>query len=131
MAVRTRYNDTDNTHVLIEFESEWNWAEFYRAMNDVQQLVNDNDHALPVILDFSQTDHTPRGLLVRLSTMTDDLPADSKIYFVGLNATMLVFLRALRRSSDALATRASVLHDLQAALRDIHTGGSIPTAYLA
>lgn len=131
MPVNVQWGDERETYILIEFADTWNWAEFYLALDNVGVLLGQVTRSTPLVMDFSQTDHTPRGLLVRLSSLGRDLPENKgQIYFVGLNPTMLVLMRALRKSSQMLTKHACILHDRSAALRDIYTTGSLPAAYL-
>jgi hypothetical protein len=130
MPVNVKWGDERETYILIEPVDTWDWAAFYRALNHINELPGSAEQPAPLVIDFSQTDHTPRGLLVRLSGLGNDVPENRNIYFVGLNATMLVLMRTLRRSSEMLKNRMRILHDRSAALRDIYKTGSLPAAYL-
>lgn len=55
MAIHTMWDDRAKTRVLIEFESEWSWADLENALYAVDQYISSVSHPVDLIIDVESS----------------------------------------------------------------------------
>jgi hypothetical protein len=52
MAINTKWDDTKQTRVLVEFETNWTWAELDDALAAIDRLILSVSHTVDIIIDL-------------------------------------------------------------------------------
>jgi hypothetical protein len=87
MAILVRCDDPDKGIIRYEFEQTWNWADFVRATQDDDTLLDPADRPFTLILDMRHSGEIPTTMVTRFGSALDLVqPRLKMIVFVGDNA---------------------------------------------
>jgi len=87
MAILVRCDDPDRGIIRYEFEQTWNWADFVRATQEDDTLLDPVDRPFTLILDMRHSGEIPTTLLTNIGSALDLVqPRLKMIVFVGDNA---------------------------------------------
>ncbi len=126
MAIVTRWDNKQKTIVLLEFETEWSWAELEAAVQTADALIGGVEHYVDLIIDLEGTS-IPKDILTAAKTLLDAgeaRPNEGARVVVGANGAIKTIYQALQKTfNNAVEGReilfAPNLSDARAIIRGL------------
>jgi len=102
MAIITKWDDTNKTRVLIEFETSWSWDELDIALEATDNLLADVPHIVDIIIDLEGSE-IPKDYLKAAQKLlthpnTDMRPNEGNRVVVGANKWMRTAYQTLAKT---------------------------------
>ncbi len=126
MAIVTRWDNKKKTIVLLEFETEWSWAELETAVQTADSLIGSVEHVVDLIIDLEGTS-IPKDILTAAKTLLDTgeaRPNEGARVVVGANGAIKTIYQAFHKTfNNAVEGReilfAPSLSDARAIIRGL------------
>ena len=111
MAIVTRWDNKQKTIVLLEFESEWSWAELEAAVQAADSLIGSVEHYVDLIIDLEGTS-IPKDILTAAKTLLDAgeaRPNEGARVVVGANGTLKTIYQAFQKTFNSAVDGREIL----------------------
>ncbi len=100
MAIVTRWDNKKQTIVLLEFESEWTWADLEEAVQKADRLIGSVDNIVDLIIDLEGA-AIPRDILTgakNLLAAGEARPNEGARVVVGANGMLQTIYQTLQKT---------------------------------
>lgn len=126
MGILTRWDNREQTMILLEFESEWTWADLEAAIEATDRLIVSVAHPVDILIDLEGS-RIPRDFLSAAQRLLDNpepRPNEGRRIVIGVNGVMKAAYSAIQKAfGGKLNGRgilfASNLDDARIILRDL------------
>lgn len=102
MAIITKWDDTNKTRVLIEFETSWSWDELDTALEATDNLLAGVPHIVDIIIDLEGSeipkDYVKAAQKLLTHPNTDMRPNEGNRVVVGANKWMRTAYQTLAKT---------------------------------
>jgi hypothetical protein len=111
MAINTRWDNKTKSVVLLEFETEWSWAELEEAVQKADALIGSVENFVDLIIDLEGTS-IPKDIVNAAKTLLasgEARPNEGARVVVGANGAMKTIYQAIQRTLNATVDGREIL----------------------
>ncbi len=111
MAIVTRWDNKKKTVILLEFESEWTWADLEAAVQKTDTLIGSVEHYVDLLIDLEGTS-IPRDFLTAAKSLLDAgeaRPNEGARVVVGANGPLKTLYQTLQKTFNKSVEGREVL----------------------
>jgi len=125
MAIITRWDNKKKSVVLLEFESEWSWADLEEAVQKADALIGSVENFVDLIIDLEGTS-IPKDIVNAAKTLLasgEARPNEGTRVVVGANGAMKTIYQAVQKTVNSVSEReilfAPSISDARAIIRGL------------
>lgn len=111
MAINTRWDDKKKSIVLLEFETEWSWADLEEAIQKADALIGSVENFVDLIIDLEGTS-IPKDIMSAAKALLasgEARPNEGARVVVGANGAMKTIYQALQKTLNTAVDGREIL----------------------
>lgn len=129
MPILFNWYDSDCTILLWKFEDNWEWDEYYAAIDRSNAMVRQQTHPVTVIIDMHEVQSFPRGIMTHATSGLMVRPANVNLAIIVVkNPALRTLYHNFVRLADRLfpgGMTIALADDMESALHIIENRVSL------
>ena len=98
MPIEVRWGDEAHNYIYYRLIDPWDWDHYQAMCPNWRHLADEADGTVCTIVDFTETAHLPRGVLVHLQKfVVNPHPNNGVIVMVGANPLIRAIINTMQR----------------------------------
>lgn len=123
MGVRISWDDENKTIVRLSFEGEWNWQDYYMAVQQSNMMLESVKYKVDIITDFHRSENLPPQAFVHLRRALFNVPPNwgSSVIVTGERPSVSSLMHSFIKMHPRLGKRIAIVTSLEEAYTLLNT----------